>query len=396
MAVDVWYNLLWFLLPVAAASGWYAARQKYYSETENRPARRRAFSPDYIRGLKHLLDEQPDKAIDVFVNMIEVESETVETHLALGNLFRRRGEVARAIRIHQNLVERANLDDEQRGIVILELGLDYMRSGLLDRAESLFHQLLELRAHRGRALKQLVEIYQQEQEWEKAIEYASRFEQVAPADMRQSIAQYYCQLAEQKVAGGDENACYDLIKTALAVDRNCVRASLIDSRLRKKAGEFKKAINALQRIESQDADFLTEALAPLLACYQAQGNVGEFIDYLDNLSTRRTVILPLPVLFELLNSERGKAVAKRLLEEELKQRPSARGLERLIHYLLRDCGQHGHEQDLKVLQVYAEKIASAEFYRCAHCGFKAKLLHWQCPACKAWVTIKPVVETEYG
>ena len=159
-------GLFWFLLPAAAASGWFVAKRAVDPRRDDK--RDAKLSPNYLRGLNYLLNEQPDKAIEVFIEMLDVESETVETHLALGNLFRRRGEVDRAIRIHQNLIARSNLNEDQRALAVLELAMDYMRSGLLDRAESLFRELLDLGTYELQALQHLIDIYQQEQDWDQA------------------------------------------------------------------------------------------------------------------------------------------------------------------------------------------------------------------------------------
>ncbi|MCZ6895297.1 MAG: tetratricopeptide repeat protein, partial [Gammaproteobacteria bacterium] len=167
MAAEYFFGIVVFLLPLAAVSGWYFGRRENPPEAARNTVS--GIPSDYFRGLNYLLNDRPDKAIEVFIKVLEVESETVETHLALGNLFRRRGEVDRAIRIHQNLVSEPSLDFDQRALALLELGLDYMRSGLLDRAESLFKELLDSGAHQRQAMDHLIDIYQQEQDWDKAL-----------------------------------------------------------------------------------------------------------------------------------------------------------------------------------------------------------------------------------
>ena len=134
-------EVLWLLLPVAAGTGWLAARGATRRTSRKRESG--GLRSDYFQGINYLLNEQPDKAIEVFIKLIEVDSETVETHLALGNLYRRRGDVDRAIRIHQNLIARESLNVSQRTEALLELGQDYMSAGLLDRAEDLFSELAE-------------------------------------------------------------------------------------------------------------------------------------------------------------------------------------------------------------------------------------------------------------
>lgn len=187
-------NIFWLLLPVAALSGWLIGRRGSDSENNN-PTK--AFHPEYFKGLNFVLNEQPDKAIEVFIRMLEVDSETVETHLALGNLFRRRGEVDRAIRIHQNLIARPTLNREQRAHALLELGMDYMRSGLLDRAEGLFLELVESDLHLNQAYTELLEIYQQEKDWENAIIIARKLEVISGNSLNPVIAQFFVNVPRQ-------------------------------------------------------------------------------------------------------------------------------------------------------------------------------------------------------
>ena len=186
------YFLL-LLLPVAVYSGWWLARS-----LDKRSSRKRTqlFSNQYFQGLNYLLNEQPDKAIQVFLELAEVNQDTVETHMALGSLFRRRGEVDRAIRGHQNIIAKPGLEPQQRTQALLELGEDYMRAGLLDRAERLFSELIESDAQTPSALRSLLEIYQQEKDWEKALEQAQRLEQVKGEHMGDVMAQFCCEMAD--------------------------------------------------------------------------------------------------------------------------------------------------------------------------------------------------------
>ncbi|RMG28013.1 MAG: lipopolysaccharide assembly protein LapB, partial [Gammaproteobacteria bacterium] len=252
-------ELLWLLLPVAAASGWWAARR-----AGSRPSGTSPPCPDinseYFRGLNYLLDEQPDKAIEVFIRMVEVDNETVETHLALGNLFRRRGEVDRAIRIHQNLIARPTLDAEQRGQALLELGQDYMRAGLLDRAEGILREVDEkFPAFSLRALRLLLELYQQEKEWDKAIEVARRLERREKGGHAAEIAQFFCERAEAALAAGDLGTAQHYVREALTVEHECARALLLQGRLLLETGQPRQALRALRRIGEQDPLLVAEA-----------------------------------------------------------------------------------------------------------------------------------------
>ncbi|MGB0713705.1 MAG: tetratricopeptide repeat protein, partial [Gammaproteobacteria bacterium] len=184
---------IWFVLPLAMVVGWVIGRRGGTTRPKGDEA---CFDTRYFQGLNYVLNEQPDKAIEVFIKMVEVDSDTVETHFALGSLFRRRGEVDRAIRLHQNLIARPNLDRGQRAQALLELGRDYMLAGLFDRAENLFRELVDARFHIRQAYENLVAIYEQEKDWDNAIKAARNLEGRVPRDMRPVIAQFHCEKAD--------------------------------------------------------------------------------------------------------------------------------------------------------------------------------------------------------
>ncbi len=380
-------SLFWLLLPVAAVSGWWFGRR---SPSAGNSARIGNIHPEYFKGLNFVLNEQPDKAIEVFIRMLEVDSETVETHLALGNLFRRRGEVDRAIRIHQNLIARPTLNKEQRAQALLELGLDYMRLGLLDRAEGLFLELVESELYLGQAYKQLLDIYQQEKDWENAINMARKLELVSGKPLDSIIAQFYCERAEQCLNEGNARGVKDHIRRAFSFDNNCVRASLIEARMYQEQGKEKLAIRSYKKIESQDSDYLTEILTPLFDCYRKLDRVDEFIEYLRMLVNLYGGISILLMLTELIAEREGENAAIRYISEELKSRPTVKGVDRLIEYTLSKSVGETHEHLSTIKDLTAQLIEDRAKYKCNNCGFDAKLLHWQCPGCKHWATVKPV------
>lgn len=388
MPVDYLFAVVVFLLPVAAASGWYLGRRE--SAARQLESRVSGMSPDYFRGLNYLLNDRPDKAIEVFIKVLEVESETVETHLALGNLFRRRGEVDRAIRIHQNLVARPSLEFEQRALALLELGLDYMRSGLFDRAESLFKELLDSGAHQRQAVDHLIDIYQQEQDWDKALEYTARLEALSRTDLGPMRAHFLCEQARTLIDAGDVEKASELLREAMQADPACVRASLMQARLAMVAGAFEAAIRHLERIEEQDREFLPEAMAPLVECYRELDRLPELVAYLERLSADHVGITPVLVLAELLAQGGRPAEAKQRIVAELKVRPTVRGIDRLMDYSLVDATGDARENLLLLKELTASLIEEKSSYRCGICGFKGRLLHWQCPSCKSWNAVKPI------
>lgn len=379
--------LFWLLLPVAAASGWFVAR---WGTQRSSGRRETALRSTYFRGLNYLLNEQPDKAIEVFLKIAEVDSETVETHLALGNLFRRRGEVDRAIRIHQNLIARPSLDAEQRTHALLELGEDYMRAGLFDRAENLFSELIQIGAHRPSALRHLLAIYQQEKDWDKCIETAERLEQVSGESMGSVIAQYYCELAEEAKREGDARRARRHLDQALTRDRRCVRASIIIGRMAREKGDYEAAIKAYRQVPDQDIEYLPEILNPLLVCYRALGREKEAMEYLQELIHRYDGISPVLSLAGMILEREGEQAAVSFITDHLRQRPSVRGLDYLIGLNL--AHSEGPARDnLLILHDLTRKLLDGKaVYRCGHCGFGTRTMHWQCPSCKNWNSVKPI------
>lgn len=389
MSPEYLFGAVVVLLPVAALSGWYYGRRSVRSGLKP-VANGGGISRDYFKGLNFLLNDRPDEAIEVFIKVLEVESETVETHLALGNLFRRRGEVDRAIRIHQNLIARPTLDKEQRGLALLELGLDYMRSGLFDRAESLFKELLQMGMFERQVLRHLVDIYQQEQDWDQALEFIRRLERVTGEDMREVRAHFYCEKAQIAITNSKETEASKLLEKALKEDRDCVRAQLLMADLCGAANDHESAIKHLKKIEQQNIDFLPEAIPRLVKSYRELNRIDELSQYLEQLSAQHAGITPVLVLAELTAERAGFEAAKNHIVAELRTRPTIRGIDRLIEYSLANAEGESRE-DLRLLKETTSRLVKDRLsYQCSVCGFTGRSLHWQCPGCKSWSTVKSI------
>ena len=380
--------LLFLLLPVAAVSGWYTGRRGGERSGGQKISR---LSTSYFRGLNYLLNEQPDKAIEVFLQIAEIDKDTVETHFALGSLFRRRGEVDRAIRVHQSLIARPALSDEQKTQAVLELGEDYMRAGLLDRAETLFSDMVKLDASKPQALKHLIWIYQQERDWAKAIEHALRFEAATGEPMGRLVAQFHCELAEQARSGGQMDLVHAHVAEAYGVEANCTRAGILEGRLEAAAGNDALAIRAFERVARHDPEYLPEVLDALLGCYQRRGERHRARAFLAEMLERYAGVSPLLALSELIRVEDGTAAARDFLTTRLRQRPSVRGQGALIELSLSEAGSAERGTLLALKQLTDQLVASGPGHRCSRCGFGARAHHWQCPSCKNWGTVKPVL-----
>lgn len=389
MGTETLFVVTALLLPIAALSGWLVGRREAAAQSARREQSTRV-ATDYFTGLNYLLHDRPDKAIEVFVKVLEVENETVETHLALGNLFRRRGEVDRAIRIHQDLVARSSLDSRQRGLALLELGLDYMRSGLFDRAENLFLELLDTGAFPQQALRHLVDIYQQEQDWAKALDYCGRLEAETGQNLSAARAHYLCEQAQALLEQRSDEEAHELLERALLTDRRSVRASLMSANLAIAARDWQGALRHLRRIEQQDIDFLPEALPMLVRCHRQLERDDELRGHLERLAAQRTGVSPTLALAELLAEQEGLPAAKAYVVRELKIRPTIRGIERLLDYALDGATGEAREDLLILKETALRLIAGKATYKCGNCGFSGRSLHWQCPGCKSWSTVKPI------
>lgn len=381
--------VLWpLLLPVAAWSGFWIAKRQ--SELKNNDSQNR-LSHDYVVGLNYLLNEQPDKAVDLFIKLLEVDSETVETHLALGSLFRRRGEVDRAIRIHQNLIARPQLSVMQRKQAFIALGQDYMSAGVFDRAERIFHEVSVISGrHEVASLQGLLAIYQQEKAWEKALDILQQIEQMTGQKLSSQAGHYYCEIAERYYLKHNYTESYQAIKLALNADKNSVRANLLFAKLEIKHARFKHAIRALKLIPEQDPDYLTEIIEPLVICHDKLDIMDECVDYLEQIlyeHPRATLIFEVG---EYLRKEKGLDLAIDVVSTHLSRYPSIKGLNQLINWHLETT--HGQVRDkLQMLyRITSRFLENKPVYRCTHCGFGGKLLHWLCPSCKQWGKVKPI------
>jgi lipopolysaccharide assembly protein B len=381
-------ELLFLLLPLAAASGWLAARRGLPA----RPDRRHPPHPAFLRGLNYLVEEQPDKAIDMFLQLVEVDGETVETHLALGSLFRRRGEVDRAIRIHQNLIARKNLAAEQRGDALFELGQDYMRAGLLDRAECLFQELVGLGLHRRRALQSLREIYEQERDWASCLEVAELLKPFGDPSMTVAIAQYHCELAEDARRCGDSARAHAQLSLAREADPDCVRATMLEGRAALDDGDPRRALGLFMHVAEQSASYVPEILSELIAALQRLGR-DDVPAVLEDLARRHSSPALTLSLSEAVARSRGPEAAMEILTRYLARHADLAALERLLglqcETLSQPLGPEA-ERSRVALEVTRHLLARQPVYRCDHCGFEARSLHWQCPSCRTWASVVPV------
>ncbi|WP_312776208.1 lipopolysaccharide assembly protein LapB [Pseudescherichia sp.] len=381
-------ELLFLLLPVAAAYGWYMGRRSA-QQTKQDEANR--LSRDYVAGVNFLLSNQQDKAVDLFLDMLKEDTGTVEAHLTLGNLFRSRGEVDRAIRIHQTLMESASLSYDQRLLAVQQLGRDYMAAGMYDRAEDMFNQLVDETDFRIGALQQLLQIYQATSEWQKAIDVAERLVKLGKDKQRGEIAHFYCELALQQMGNDDMERAMVLLKKGAAADRTSPRVSIMIGRVLIAKGDYAKAMESLLRVIDQDKELVSETLEMLQTCYLQLGKNDEWAEFLTRCVEENVGATADLMLAEIIDQREGQDQAQVTVTRQLQRHPTMRVFHKLMDYHLHDAEEGRAKESLMALRdMVGEQIRSKPRYRCQKCGFTAYTMYWHCPSCRAWSTVKPI------
>ena len=381
-------ELLFLLLPVAAAYGWYMGRRSAQQSKQDDASR---LSRDYVTGVNFLLSNQQDKAVDLFLDMLKEDTGTVEAHLTLGNLFRSRGEVDRAIRIHQSLMESASLTYDQRLLAVQQLGRDYMAAGLYDRAEGMFKQLVDETDFRLSALQQLLQIYQATSDWQSAIEVAERLVKLGKDKHRGEIANFWCELALQQMAGNDLDKAMALLRKGAAADRNSARVSIMMGRVWMEKGDYAKAVESLERVIEQDKELVGETLEMLQTCYQQLGKIDEWEAFLRRCAEENTGATADLMLAQILEQREGAESAQNYVTRQLERHPTMRVFHKLIDYHINEAEEGRAKESLGVLRhMVGEQVRSKPRYRCQKCGFTAHTLYWHCPSCRSWSSIKPI------
>ncbi len=376
--------LLLALIPAAAWAGWVMAKS---TTSRGERKRNRSFSNRYFQGLNYLLDEQPDKAIAVFIEMAEVTTDTIETHLALGSLFRRRGEVERAIRVHQNIISKPDLDESQKTRALLELGEDYMSAGLFDRAEKLFNELIERESHAPSALRHLLDIYQQEKDWEKALQQAQKLEAVSEEKMGLVMAHFCCEMAEIDLKANKPAAARKHLRQARRYFPESIRARFVLARIAIQQEMFSEALDVYEEIAEMNMEYIHDILPSYLACAQKAEEFPRATASMESWSEKYDGVSLLLSQTAVIREAQGLEAATHHLADALTRHPSVKGLDHLIELKLE--GGPETESGDEILRAVAQKLLVRQpSYRCTHCGYAGHSHHWQCPSCKNWSTTR--------
>jgi lipopolysaccharide biosynthesis regulator YciM len=382
--------LLAGLLFVAAALGYVFAR---FGESEDEEAAFDKFNADYLKGINYVLNEEPDRAVELFTRMAELDDEALETHFALGTLFRKRGEVDRAIRVHQNLMARPSLSRAQKFQAEAALAEDYLSAGLFDRAESLFQKLSESPDFRVQALQRLIRIYEITREWQRAIDASAALEEAESMsaesiDRVSMIPHYYCELAEEARAARDFAGARDMLALSETGRHRTVRSKLIGADLAGDSGKEKDAIPLYEKVAAEMPALLVDIIPRLAACYEATEQAPGFSDYLQRLLEDDGQNTAAIAMAAVRNPELGDPVAIEALRRFVTADATLAGLIDLEY--LENSDELGRRAILdRVRRTLQSVVSRTPAYRCAQCGYVSLILQWQCPGCRSWETVKP-------
>jgi len=384
-------GLLYFLLLTALGLGWWLGRRRVsgYAQRGGTP------NKDYFIGLNFLLNDEPDDAIDIFIESLEINSSTLDTHMALGTLLRRRGKVDRSIAVYQDLLGRSGFTRDEVNEIKINLVQSYISAGLLDRAE---HLLEELRQEKGgikvKALVHSAHVYQLEKDWMNGVAALTDLLRVCPPGKGQEYqhlaSHFYCELAEIELDNGHMSQAREYLQQAWNQDRGNVRVSILRGHLEQRCGNYGEAIKQYLQVKKQDSVFMADVFFPLLECYRKAGKTKGLHKFIESSLESEDHASVLLGLAEHLEQEEGSQAAINFLLRRLERKPSLRLLHQAL--VLKADLPEDHPENLALFQrVLNSYINSKAQYCCENCGFELKSLHWHCPSCSRWGSVKHVM-----
>ncbi|MFP3343643.1 lipopolysaccharide assembly protein LapB [Halomonas sp. SIMBA_159] len=392
--------LLGVLMAAIAIGFGLGARFAYRRQQSLPTTRSPGPSREYFVGLNYLLNEQPDEAINTFIHALDVNSDTVDTHIALGKLFRARGEADKAVSIHQNLLARPALSTATNDTVQLELARDFMALGVHDRAQRLLRSLLENAADEALRLevkRLLIDLLEREKEWQDALEIVQPLIKQQPA-MRRPASHWLCELAQQEINQSSRALARKHLKKALQLDERCVRATLMLAELEMDNGHYGKAIERLSHIPQQDVAHVPTMLPALQRAYMRSDDLPGLENHLQNLLSQAPYTSVIVALGALVHQRDGVDSAIERTGAWLSEAPSLGGLDYLVDLYLeseRLAGKTTPDTRLMLLKHHTGALLTGRpRHRCRRCGFSSDNLAWQCPSCRRWGTIKPITGVE--
>ena len=346
-------------------------------------------SESYVKGLNYLLTDDSDKAIETFSELIKVNADTVETHIVLGNLFRSKGEVDRAVKVHQNLLARPDLSRKQRNMTIGELANDYLKAGLLDRAEKLFMEMIQLNPDDLGAYRNLLDLYITEKSWDQAIEYAQILYDRDDPGAAIILSHCHCELADAAMKAGNNKQVRESLAKALDIDKTCVRAALLLIRHHLNLDNVAAAKKIFRQLTRVNPEYMNLYIVPAREIYSRSNESTAYQNFLQDQyhkdpSTRLAI-----ALIEHYAGIDQIEKARQFLSEVLKQSPSYEAFGFALRFLKSDPAHLSETWESLSMFLLSMQNKKTE-YVCSLCGYESHAIQWNCPSCRNWSTMKPV------
>ncbi|MFK7995390.1 MAG: tetratricopeptide repeat protein [Granulosicoccus sp.] len=382
-------DLLWFLLPVAAAGGWLAARKNYSGNSSEFWD----YSHHFHEELGQLLSEQ-EADQQLFDTFTHGERDAAETHIALGNLYRRRGEFDRAIRIHENIMQKQDLDDEVRAFAHLELASDFESAGLLDRTEDAYRELIRSGHKRAESYEGLIQLHERQQDWEKAVKVALECNSDTGNDVSQPVAHYYCEMAEIAIRVDDSADAQRLLKQALQHWPGCARAHVQLAGMALKGESYREAITHFDKVEALEPALMPVIIEQRFEALKLAGDTGALKEFVVRIQSQRNAYSVIRTTREVIAELVDESVADRFFKDQILKRPSLKGLRDWAHDQLA-LSKPGERDKVRIICNLLDQVMEDKpTYRCRSCGFQGNVMHWRCPGCASWDSVSTIIGVE--
>ncbi|MGI9294479.1 MAG: lipopolysaccharide assembly protein LapB [Pseudomonadales bacterium] len=384
-------NLLWLLLPVAAAAGWFAGRR---SGSASAPDAYWNYTSNFHKGLNFLLNDRQANPADLFDNLSDTDRDTADTHLALGNLYRRRGEVDKAILLHESLADRSELGEEVVAAARYELARDYDSAGLLDRSESLFRELVEQGLREEDAYSSLLQLHERERDWAGAIEVAEQLESVGGTRRSSLVAHYHCELAEQARSDGYADESASLLEKALQENDQCARAHIMLANIAMERNAPDVAIKHYDKVEKDRPELMPEIIQPRFDALIQTGNAGALELFIKHIQSQRNAYSVIRTTRAVLEEHYGHELAEKFFKDQILKRPSLKGLRDWAQDQLEISKPDERDKVAVICSMLDKVVEEKPAYQCDNCGFRGNVLHWRCPSCGTWDSVRTIIGVE--
>lgn len=381
-------GLLFLLLPIAMGYGWFMGRN---SIKQNTHTEKQDLSIKYSTGLNYLLSNQQDKAIDYLIEALKVEDDTVEAHFALANLFRKRGELDRALKVHEHLVRQKHLRAKEKEQALFELGKDFLSAGLYDRAESMFLKLIKSKEFGLKSINYLLQIYQSTKDWQQGVKLKKHIVKSQDKKLLHNLANFYCELATIAFDKKEYLEVLELLEFALSHDPNSCRANWLMAKIYEQNEQYEQAAKCYQDIYQQDSEFFPDVIEQMHQCYLKLDAEAEFFQFIRKVYEETGSSSTLIAYVEHIENKHGASKSRDFILSALKRRPTIRGFKHFVKMQMNNNQSVENNEQLDVIkELITEYINLKHRYSCRTCGFNSGKHYWSCPSCHDWEELKPV------